>query len=207
MAPTSVTLAQVGQLPDLRINWVPAASGTPATGAVVQLYSVSNAQLANATFAGQVQCEASCTTAVFRQLSFNQLYVALVWPTNATGTGAGSGSPVVEATNTCTVGACVAVDATHAIGVANHADSGINLSLLPFGSDQSDLSALDTSMYRGSPSYNSNGSLNWSTWNVAVNAGTPTTLVLSNMWSGYYGGNPATPWSIGRDTPPGSPPR
>lgn len=195
LAPTSVTMAQVGQLPDLRINWVPSTLGTPATGGTVQLYSVSNAQMANASYVAEVGCQASCTTAVFRQLSFNQLYVALVWPDNSTGTGAAAASPVVEATNTCQVGACVAVNATSPIGAANHADSGLSLSLLPFGNDLVDAKALDSSMYRGSPSYNANGSLNWSSWNVAVGAGVPTTLLLSNMWSGYYAGNPATPWS------------
>jgi hypothetical protein len=195
LAPTSVTMTQVGQLPDLRINWAPSASGTPATGATVQLYSVSNQQLANATYAGEVECEASCTTAIFRQLSFNQLYVALIWPNNSVGTGSAAATPVVEATNTCPVGACVTVNASQTIGTANHADSGLLDSLFPVGNDLADLSSLDTSMYRGSPSYNSNGTFNWTSWNEAVKGGTQTTLVLSNLWSGYYGGNPSTPWS------------
>ena len=188
-------MTQVGQSSDLRINWVYSPSGTAATGAVVQLYSVSNAQMANADLVGQVQCEASCSTAVFRQLSFNQLYVALVWPTNSIGTGAASASSVVESTTTCAVGACVVVNATAAIGAANHADSGLGASLFPYNNDQADLTALDTTMYRGSPSYNSNGTYNWSTWNVAVSGGAPTTLLLSNLWSAHFGGNPATPWS------------
>ncbi len=188
-------MAQVGQQPDLRLTWVPSTSGSPATGATVQLYSVTNAQYAGAALAGTVQCQASCTTAVFRQLSFNQLYVALVWPTNASGTGAPAASAVINVTNTCPVGACVTVNATNSIGATSHVLSGLLGSLFPLANDLTDLTSLGTSMYRGSPGYNADGSLNWSAWDVAVSGNSQTTLILSNMWWGIYGGNPATPWS------------
>jgi hypothetical protein len=195
LAPTSVKVAQVGQLPDLRVSWVPSTLGTPATGAVVQLYGVANEQLQNAHYEGQISCEANCTTAVFRQLQFGTLYAILVWPTNSLGTGTPAASAALSAMNTCPVGACVAMDATNLIGTANHADSGLQLSLLPIDNDEQDAAALDTTMYRGSPGYNADGSFNWSTWNVAVAAGSPTTLVLSNLWAAYSGGSPTTPWS------------
>jgi hypothetical protein len=188
-------MTQVGQMPDLEINWVPSATGSPATGATVQLYSVANAQMGGAAFAGQLQCAASCTSAVFRQLTFNQLYVALVWPTNSAGVGAPAASGVVKATNTCSAGACVTVNATNTTGAKSNVLSGLLGSLFPLADDLADLTSLGTSMYRGSPGYNANGSLNWSTWDVAVAGRSQTTLILSNMWWGYYSGNPATPWS------------
>jgi hypothetical protein len=161
----------------------------------VQLFTVSNAQWANATFAGQEQCQASCTSVIFRQLSFGQVYVAAVYPTNATGTGAAGASGTVDLTTACTVGACVTVDATDSVGPANHADSGIGASLFPVGQDQARLNLLGTTMYRGAPTYNPDGTLNWSTWNVAVSGGSQTTLILSNLWYGDFDGDPVTPWS------------
>ncbi|HWE66478.1 MAG TPA: hypothetical protein VG298_07525 [Acidimicrobiales bacterium] len=195
LAPTSVTAVQNGAAPDLKATWKYSTAGTAATGAVVQLYSVTNAQDAGAIFQGQIVCGNACTSTIFRELTFGTLYAFLVYPTNAVGTGAPTGSAALAPTTACTVGACVSLNATAPIGAANHAASGLLVSLFPLGNDQVDTAALKTTMWRGSPGYNADGTLNWSSWNVATADAVPTTMVLSNLWSGAHGGNPPTPWS------------
>ena len=65
-APVSVTLTQPGPSPDLQVTWVPAASGTPPTGATVQLYLDTNN---GATYVTQIVCAGNCTSAIFRELA------------------------------------------------------------------------------------------------------------------------------------------
>ncbi len=195
LPPTSATITQYGTAPDFQVSWVPSKLGTVATGAAIQLYSVTNSQLAGAQYLGEIQCEASCTSTIFRGESFGTLYAAAVYPTNAVGTGTPMATTALSAANTCTVGACITFNATSSIGAVTHAASGILSSTFPTGNNAADLTALDTTMFRSAPIYNANGSLNWSSWNVATGDNIPTTLSLSSMWSAYYGGNPPTPWS------------
>jgi hypothetical protein len=195
LPPTAVTIAQVGKQPDLQATWTPATTGPLATGAVVQLYQVTNKQLANAQYVGEVTCKASCTSAIFRELTFGTLYVFLVWPSNASGAGTPAASVAMSPSTSCATGACVTFDATSTIGAANHAASGILHSVYPMGNDAKDLTALHTTMYRSTPTYNSDGTLNWGAWNVAVASGAQTTLVVADLWYGVHGGQPPTPWS------------
>ena len=86
-------------------------------------------------------------------------------------------------------------DATASLGSATHSASGILDSVYPVGNVQKDMTALNTTTYRGVPTLTATGARNWSSWNVAVADKIPTTLVLSNLWWGENGGNPPTPWS------------
>jgi hypothetical protein len=201
LPPTSVSAVQDGVSQDMTINWTPSTVGTPATGAIVQLYAVSNPQLANAKYIEDITCQANCTTTTFRELTFGQFYAVLVWALNGTSTSATlpAASNAVDMSTTCTVGACVTFDATTPLGPANHAASGILGSAFPNTNDQADMTALDTTMYRGSPDYITPTTLNWNSWNTGVASGAQTTLVLSGMWGSYNGGiaagNVPTPWS------------
>ncbi|HVA08634.1 MAG TPA: glycoside hydrolase family 44 protein [Acidimicrobiales bacterium] len=193
--PTSVQAAQSGQAPDIRVTWTPSKMSPVATGAIVQVYQVANKQGSSPKFLGQLSCQAGCTSLIFRELTIGTYYEFLVWPTTTTGTGSPLGSSAVTPASTCMVGACVTLNTASLIGPATTADSGILDSVYPVGKVGADLAALHTSMYRGSPSYNSDGTLNWTSWNVAVAAGSPTTLVLADLWTNYNGGQPPTPWS------------
>jgi len=188
LPPVSVTVAQDGVGPDLKASWIFSSTGAAATGAIVQLYDGS-------TYVSKIICGHSCLSVIFRSLTFGTKYTVLVRATNASGTGTAMTSTAVAPTTTCTVGACVTFDASDSIGTADHAVTGILNSVYPGGSDQADMTALDSTMFRGSPSYNANGTLNWSTWNVALATGAQTTLMLSSLWKNYNNGTPPTPWS------------
>ena len=188
LPPLSVTVAQDGVGPDLKATWKLSSTGAAATGAIAQLYKAG-------TYVSQIICGHSCLSAIFRALTFGTKYTVLVRATNASGTGTAMTSLAVAPSTTCTVGACVTFDSAQSIGPANHADTGILNSAYPGGSNQADMTALDTTMFRGSPSYNANGTLNWSTWNVALATGAQTTLMLSSLWKNYNNGTPPTPWS------------
>jgi hypothetical protein len=192
LSPTTVTAAQSGSAPDLAVSWVPSPAGTPATGAVVQL-----SLLAGGTpeVLGQITCSASCTSTIFRGLSFGSTYEALVTPTDAAGSGVPVTSLPASLSTTCTAGACVAFNANDPISAATHAASGILDSLYPTADDPADLAALHTTMWRGGPGNLGNGKFDWSSWNVAVAAGAQTTMVLSDMYKSAYSGDPPTPWS------------
>ncbi|HVA08632.1 MAG TPA: hypothetical protein VNG12_18005 [Acidimicrobiales bacterium] len=195
LPPTVVNAVQDGLAPDVLVTWTPSPVGPAATGAVIQEYQMANAQGLNAKFLGQLICKASCTSVVFRELVFGTFYEFAVFPTNASGTGAPAGSLAVVPMTSCTVGACITLNANSALGPATTAASGIVGAFFPVGNDQADMTALHTTMWRASPSYNTNGSFNWSSWNAAVAAGAPTTLVLSDLWRAFNGGQPSTPWS------------
>jgi hypothetical protein len=200
LPPTLVTAVQDGVSQDMTVNWTPSTLGTPATGALVQLYSVANASLSGGKYLGDIICQANCTTATFRQLTFGYFYAFAVWAVNgSTSSSSAVASNAVDMTTTCTVGACVTFNATSPIGAANHAASGILGSAFPDTSDQADMTALDTTMYRGAPVYTSPTTLQWNSWNVGVAAGAQTTLVLSDMWQSYNSALGAlstpTPWS------------
>ena len=190
--PISVTAAQADAAPDLSVRWAPSSAGTPATGAVVQLYEDESGKY---VFLTQVTCGGGCTSAVFRELSFGSTYEAAVFPTNAEGTGSPGASGAVRLATLCPDGACITFNANEPIGPANQAAAGILHSVYPVGNDQADLEALKTPIFRDSPLPNGNGTFNWSSWNVAVAAGAQTTLVLSDEYSAAYGGSPPTPWS------------
>jgi hypothetical protein len=192
LAPTSVVAAQSGPGPDLAISWVPSSSGTPATGAVVQLYEAVADAYVDQT---QITCGAGCTSAVFRGLSFGSSYEGLVWPTSADGTGASDGSTPTVLTTSCPVGACVSMDATTPIGPANQAAAGVLDAVFPVGNVAADMTALKAPMFRSAPAANGDGTFNWNSWKVAVGTGAQTTLVLSSEYSAAYGGSPPTPWS------------
>jgi hypothetical protein len=197
LAPTSVTATQSGVAPDMLVNWTPSTVGVLATGALVQLYELVGGSY---TYQTDITCGANCTSTIFRALSFGSTYEAAVTPTYyLAGTlsyGSSGGSGPVTLTTTCTVGACVTINATTTIGAANHADAGILNSTYPTGNDATDLAALNTPMYRGAPTTNSDGSFSWTDWDVAVDDGAQTTLVLSSVYSAAYdGANPPTPWS------------
>jgi hypothetical protein len=194
LAPVSVNAVQSGADTDLKISWTYSVVAPVATGAIVQLYQAASGS-AKATFLTQLVCGASCTSVTFRDLNLSVPYQALVWPTIESVPGAPMGSPIVTLTSSCSVGACVSLNATQTIGPANHAASGILHSVYAEGNDEADLAALDTTMFRSTPTYNADGSFNWSSWNVAVAAGAKTTLVLSDLWSAANGANPPTPWS------------
>jgi len=191
-APASVTLAQVGVAPDLRVSWKPSTAGVAATGALVQLHAANSSGKAIAK--GQIICGNACTSAVFRSLSFGTRYTAEVWASDAAGKGTPKVSPPASPTTSCTVGACVTFDSAQPIGPANHAASGVLKSVYPGGRDQADMTTLKTTMFRGNPPY-VGGTLNWSSWKVAVASGAQTTMMLSSLWKGYNSGPPPTPWS------------
>jgi hypothetical protein len=191
-AVTSVQATQAGTSPDLTVTWVPAPTGVAATGAVVQLYDLVNKTY---TYMSEETCGASCESTVFRNLSFGTTYEAAVYAI-ASGLPAlpVDSAPVTPSTS-CLVAACVSVDATSSIGAANRAAAGVLSSVFNVGNVIKDMTALGTTMFRSSPSYNADGTLNWTNWNVATKSGTKTTLVLSDLWSATNGGNPPTPWS------------
>ncbi len=142
-----------------------------------------------------VVCGASCTSAIFRELSFGTAYQVSVWPTDGAGTGSPAASNPVTLTTSCPAGACVTLDATAPTGPVTYAASGVNDSLYPVGANLADIEALKTQMWRGDPVVGPDGSYDWSSWDTAVAAGAKTTLVLSDLWDATDPGNPATPWS------------
>lgn len=190
LPPSSVTVSQAGPGPDLSINWVPATSGSPASGATVQLYNMTAG-----SYQTQEKCAANCTSTVFRGLKFGTTYAVLVWPHGVAGYGQDAGSNSVKLVNNCPAGACVTLDATSALGPADRRASGILHSLYPVSNEPADMAQLNPTMWRSAPRYNSDGSLNWGSWDVAQSQGTPTTLVLSDMWWGHTNGGNQTPWA------------
>jgi hypothetical protein len=190
-APTAVSASQDGAGPNVEATWTPATTGDPATGAVVELVQVTPSAT---TYVAAVTCYAGCQSAIFRYLTFGDTYEVAVWPQDAS---QNTGAPAVSATTTlqdsCASGACVTVDATDPIGPANHNAQGFVDSVYPTGSDSSELSQLNTTMWRGQPEVMANKTINWSSWDAAAAAGVPNTLILSSMWSSATG--PATPWS------------
>jgi hypothetical protein len=192
LPPTAVVDSQSGTGPDLLVAWTPSLSGDPATGALVQLYELQSGSYVEQS---QITCGAGCTSAIFRGLSFGSTYEGLVWPLNAVGTGGSAGSGPATLTDSCSVGACVTLNATSPIGVANHAAAGVLHSVYPLGNVQADMEALKVPMFRSAPVPNGDGTFNWQSWNVAVAAGAQTTLVLSDEYSAAYAGSPPTPWS------------
>ncbi|HEY3844012.1 MAG TPA: IPT/TIG domain-containing protein, partial [Acidimicrobiales bacterium] len=192
LAPLSVTATQAGPAPDLTVDWTPSTGGTPATGAIVQLYQlVSGAYV----YRQGISCGASCTSTVFRELAVGGTYAALVWPTITLGPGSPAASGPATLTTTCGAGACVTLNANQAIGPANHAASGILSSVFDIGTLVADLVGLNTTMFRSAPPPIALGLYDWASWNEAVAAGAQTTLVLSDEYSAAYGGSPPTPWS------------
>jgi hypothetical protein len=192
LAVTSVHASQAGASADVTVTWVPASTGTIATGAVVQMYDLQNGTYA---YLSDEICGSSCTSADFRNLSFGTTYEALVYATTDGLPAPPVQSAPVTPSTPCTVGACVSMDATTPIGVANRAASGILSSVFNVGNVITDMAALGTTMFRSSPNYNTDGTLNWTNWNVATKSGAQTTLVLSDLWSASNAGNPPTPWS------------
>jgi hypothetical protein len=193
LAPTSTTASQADAAPDLLVTWTPSTAGTPATGAEVVLYIVTDGV---AKVFSEVTCGGGCVSETFRELSVGTTYQAEVFPTNTVGTGSPGGTGAVTLINLCPVGACVALDATQSVGTADQADAGILNSVYPVGDVGADLAALKTPMYRSAPSPSGSGTFDWSDWNVAVGAGAKTILILSNEYSAAYpGGPPPTPWS------------
>jgi hypothetical protein len=195
LAPTSVTAAQNGTLPDVVVTWSPPTTGSVPTGAVVQLYNLPNGSFANASYLASITCGSSCGSVVFRELSFASTYAALVWPTDAAGIGTPAASTAVTLKTSCGYGACVTVDATAPTGAATHAASGLLNSFYPVGNNVADARRLNTTMFRGCPVVHSDGSLDWSSWNAAMAAGIPTTLMLSGLWGAANPANRVTPWS------------
>jgi hypothetical protein len=191
-APTSVTAVQAGPSADVTVSWTPSTSAPTATGALVQLYNNVNGGF---DFLTKITCGASCTSSIFRNLSFGTAYEAFVTPTDAAGSGAATMSNTVTPSTTCTAGACVTIDGTSDIGPTNHAASGILDSVFNVGQVVQDMTLLDTTMFRGVPTYNTNGTLDWNNWNLATESGAQTTLVLSSLWSASNNDNPPTPWS------------
>jgi hypothetical protein len=189
-APT-VAATQAGGLPDIVVWWAYATSGTQATGAIVELDSVSGASPGRVA---QIKC-GSCTSTTFRQLAFNTTYVVKVFPTNADGEGIPGTSRQVTPTTTCTVGACVDLNATSLLGPANHSAAGLLGSLYPKGNDLADAKALGMSIFRSSPGAYANNTYDWSDFSVATAAGAQTIVMLDALWKVDHGGVAPTPWS------------
>jgi hypothetical protein len=191
VAVTSVIASQAGTLPDLVVTWVPSAT---ETGAAVQLSDFVNGK---ATYITQITC-GSCTTSTFRVLTVGTTYEAAIFPTNANGIGPSVMSSPVEITTTCTVGVCVGLNATSAIGPANHADAGIVDSVGQVGNVPADAAALHMSMWRSFMPIVP-ACCDWYDWDTALAAGAQTTVVLSDLWQEYntYNGDKyaPTPWS------------
>jgi hypothetical protein len=175
----------------LVVNWVFASKGSPATGALVQLLSVSGGATSLVT---TIKC-GNCTTTTFRSLSAGVSYEATVIPID----DAGNGTPATSSSLTiqiwCLVGACVSFDANTPIGPANHADSGLLEALYPEDSNQADVRALGTTMFRGTPPPEANGTFNWSAFEVATADGAQTIVGLDDILKVEAGGYPPTPWS------------
>jgi hypothetical protein len=195
--PTSVTANQSVVASDLAVSWTPATSGVLATGALVQLYQQINGTF---TYQSAITCGANCTSVIFRGLTFGWTYDATVTPilmaSGSSREGANAVSNPVTLTTSCTVGACVSIDATSSIGPVNHAAAGILNSTYPVGNESADFKSLDTPMFRSAPLTNSDGSFNWTNWNLAVADGAQTTVVLSDVYNAAYeGDSPPTPWS------------
>ncbi|HVA05750.1 MAG TPA: hypothetical protein VNG12_03310 [Acidimicrobiales bacterium] len=190
-APSSVAAKQAGTLPDLTVTWVSSSSGTPATGAAVQLSQVVNGVDKYMT---QITC-GSCATTTFRGLTFGNTYQALVYPASAGTFGPAAQSPAVALSTSCAVGACVTVDGTSALRPVDHAAAGLLLSVYPTGDDPADVAALGVSMYRGAPSSSGNLIYDWTNWDVATAHGAKTTLDMGVLWWSYNSGSPPTPWS------------
>jgi hypothetical protein len=190
-APASVSLAQGGTLPDLKVNWVYASKGGAATGALVQLLQVSGG---TDTYLTSIRC-GDCTTTTFRSLSAGATYAAKVYPIDDAGEGTPTTSAPFSIQVWCLVGACVSFDATTPLEPAGHQASGLLESLFPEDQDQQDLRALGTTIFRGTPPPEANGTFNWSSFEVATADGAQTLVVLDDLQKVEDGGNPPTPWS------------
>jgi hypothetical protein len=190
-APTQVTASQdTATGNSIVVNWVPSGAGTPATGAIVQLYQGS-------TYIASTMCQAGCTSAMFRHLNYEQSYVFLLWPTNSVGSGNPAASPTVTLHNNCTqAGVCVTVDATSAQAAVTHSGAGFLHSLYPVGTEVAQTAALHPRFWRGSPTYNA-GTYDYTSFHSATQTGAQITLILSDMWYAetYKNGGATTPWS------------
>ncbi len=191
-APDAVSVRQLTTTNAIEVRWTPAAGGVAATGAIVQLYD-------GPAYTGYLTCQAECTTATIRGLLYGHHYGVRIAPVNAVGEGAATESASVELRNPCpTVAACVAIDAATATGPARQRAMGFLNSLYPVGDMAARLQALTPSAWRGAPNYQpATGTLDWSSWDVAVASGAQTTLLLSNLWDAETdpGTGAKTPWS------------
>ena len=127
LVPTSVTASQLGTASDMAVTWQPATSGGRWPMARwSKLYEQVNGKF---TYQSEITCGANCTSTVFRGLTFGSTYDATVTPiVMASGSntdGANAVSNPITLTTTCTVGACVSINATAPIGPANQAAAGI----------------------------------------------------------------------------------
>ncbi|HVA07198.1 MAG TPA: hypothetical protein VNG12_10710 [Acidimicrobiales bacterium] len=189
-APT-VAAAQAGTTPDVVVTWAYPTSGVQATGAIVELDRISGASPGRVA---QIKC-GSCTSITFRQLAFASTYVARVFATDAAGEGAPGTSAPVTPTTSCTVAACVGIDAASSRGPANHAAAGLLGSLSPQGRDPSDAKALGTSIFRSSPGAYANNTYDWTNYGVATAAGAQTIVMLDALWKVDHHDVAPTPWS------------
>jgi hypothetical protein len=184
-----VSAQQDGIGSDILVSWVP-GSGAPASGASVDLLALVRSTTSRVA---TVTCAGGCTDVVFRYLQDGVRYEAEVWPTDAHGFGPARMSPVVTPVDRCPQGACVSVNALEPLGPASHAAQGFVDSVYPGTADAADLAQLGTTMYRSQPLVEPHDQLNWSSWDVAQEAGIPTTLILEPLWINETGG--VTPWS------------
>jgi hypothetical protein len=67
--------------------------------------------------------------------------------------------------------------------------------LYPEDNDQADVKALGTTMYRGTPAPEADGTFNWSAFDVATADGAQTIVDLDDIQKAQNGGSPPTPWS------------
>ena len=189
-AVAQVSALQPTSAPELEVTWTPAASGPPATEEVAQLYSMGSG---SPTFISQQICSQGCTSMTFRYLGFGTTYEVALYPVNSSGAGPSTSTNELQLVDPCPNQACVVVDATNPIGSANHSGSGFLHALFPVGNEPADLTQLGTAIWRSAPYVQSNGTLNWNSWNVAQADGVPTMLILSDLWGAETGYR--TPWS------------
>ncbi len=190
--PPELALAPIPGTDGVRATWTPSPTGLAATGAVVQLYD-------GLAYLGYVTCQAQCVTAAFRGLPYGRRYTVRVAPTNDAGQGTSSLSNSVDLASSCpSAETCVTVDATASVGPARQRAQGFLNSLYPVGDMVARLRALAPKWYRGAPTDQAGaGTLDWSSWDIAVAAGAQTTLVLSNLWHAETstGGGARPPWA------------
>jgi len=169
---------------DLTFAWKYSTTGPAASGAIIELYSVSGTTDKYLTY---ITCANSCTSATFRYLTPGTSYLVYVFAYNATGEASAIKSATYASTGTCAVGACVSLNATTPLtGSPLHAASGLLDSEYPVGNDQADVQALNTTSFRGVPSLSSAGALDatsWQDWDVmTADKSVQTTLILSPIW-------------------------
>jgi hypothetical protein len=180
---------------DLTFSWKYSTTGPAASGAIIELYSVSGTTDKYLTY---ISCANSCTSATFRYLTPGTSYLVYVFADNATNEASADKSATYSSTSNCAVGACVSLNATTPLtGSPIHAASGLLDSEYPVGNDQADIAHLNTTSFRGDPSVTSAGALtstSWQDWDVVTaDKAVQTTLILSPWWQTAY---PNTaPWS------------